>query len=310
MDAVALVMDRGRSDDPRELPPEFDLALYQQHEDNEDLCRLSAADARHHYEFYGRAEGRPCSVVDSRASFLALIPETASLLEIGPGGRPGFPRSGRTVCYADVFSGAELRGQVNTREYVPEIDVIWRGEPYRQLFHRTFDAVLAACSLDHQPCLITHLTDVAGLLNPGARYFVVLPDRRYTADFFLPDTSLGDVLEAYAARRTRHSARVLAAQLFSLTHDDGIRHWKGDHGVDPAKRVPDSDLGPALGAMLRAVRNGSDYIDARAWQFTPESFRHLMASLAAFGLSPLRVERVYPTVKSRQEFYAVLRVIA
>ena len=310
MDAVHDTPSAAGPGAPGELPPEFDVATYQQHERNPDLRNLSVADARHHYEFYGRAEGRPCSAVGNRASFLSLVPNEGKLLEIGPGGRPAFPQAGEHVCYVDVLSAIELQGVAATPEYVPEIDVVWRGEPYHRLFDQKFDAVLAAGSLDHQPCLITHLTDVAGLLKPGARYFVILPDRRYSEDYFLPDSTLGDVLEAYATRRTRHSARSLAAQLFSLTHDNAARHWAGDHGHDPNAQLPNPDLREALSAMLRAVRSGADYLDARAWQFTPDGFRRMIDALAVFGLSPLRVERLYQTVKPGQEFYAVLRVAA
>lgn len=232
------------------------------------------------------------------------------MLEIGPGGAAGFPAGVREVMYLDALTTEQLRAQYPEAEHVPDINVVWDGEPYLKLFRKRFDAVLAARSVDHQPCLITHLSDVASVLKPGARYFVVLPDRRYTADFYLPDSTFADALEAFAAQRTRHSARALAAQLLFLTHDDGARHWRGDHGADPRTLPPDPRLREMLGAMLRAVRTNSSYLDARAWQFTPASFGRLIQILADYGLSPLRVERLYPTVRPAQEFYAVLRVMA
>ena len=293
-----------------DLPPEFDVALYQQHERNQDLQGLSARDAEHHYDYYGRDEGRPCSIVLSRASFVSLVPQQGRILEIGPGGMPAFPRAAREVTYLDAFTTEQLRAQYPEADYVPDIDVVWQGEPYHQLFRQRFEGVFAAHSLDHQPCLVTHLSDVASVLKPGARYFVVLPDRRYTADYYLPNSTFADALEAFAAQRTRHSARALAAQLLFLTHDDGVRHWNGDHGADPRALPPDPRLREMLGAMLRAVRANASYLDARAWQFTPASFRRLIETLADYGLSPLRVERVYPTIRPAKEFYAVLRVMA
>ena len=173
-----------------------------------------------------------------------------------------------------------------------------------------FDNVFAAHSLDHQPCLVSHLSDVASVLKPGGRYFVVLPDRRYTADYYLPDSTFADALEAFAVQRTRHSARSLAAQLLFLTHDDGARHWSGDHGPDPRAQPPDPRLREVLGAIFRAVRANSSYLDARAWHFTPATFRWLIQVLADYGLSPFRVERIYPTIRPAKEFYAVLRVMA
>jgi len=50
------------------------------------------------------------------------------------------------------------------------------------------------------------------------------------------------------------------------------------------------------------------YIDTHAWQFVPESFGLLMRTLKAAGLTPFEVERVYPTLRLSNEFYAVLRL--
>jgi SAM-dependent methyltransferase len=308
--AVAATSHLTRHAASDDLPPEFDIALYLQDEHNRDLRQLSPRDAQHHYDYYGREEGRLCSIVANRQNFLSLVPQDGVMLEIGPGAAPAFPGAAREVTYLDAFAAEQLRSQFPEAESVPEIDVVWRGEPYLKLFKQRFDAVFAGCSLDHQPCLITHLSDVAGVLKPGARYFVVLPDRRYTVDHYLPDSTFADALDAYAAQRTHHSARALAAQLLFLTHDDGVRHWRDDHGADPRALSPDPRLREVLGALLRAVRANAAYLDARAWQFTPGSFRRLIETLANYGLSPLRVERLYPTIRPAKEFYAVLRVMA
>ncbi len=141
---------------------------------------------------------------------------------------------------------------------VAKIDVVWQGEPYRQLLRQQFDAVVALGSLDHQPCLISHLTYVSAVLKPGARYFVGLPDRRYTADHFLPDSGLPEVLDAFAQRRTRHGARALVAPLFHGAHADAARHWDGDHGPAPQSRPAEEQHGRAMADILRRMRAGSD----------------------------------------------------
>lgn len=293
-----------------DLPQPFDLAVYQSHPHNQDLASLSAAEAEHHYAFYGRAEGRPASIITHRQTFLALVPRDGDALEIGPGDRPAFPDRDRPMRTLDAFAGDELRRRAKAPELVPNIDVVWRGQPYHQLLKQQFDAVVGMSSLDHQPCLITHLTSVSVVLKPGARYFVALPDRRYGADHFQPDSTLADVLDAFAQRRSRHSARSLAAPLFQGTHDDAARHWAGDHGLPPDARPPEPRHARAVADILRQARGGDTYLDARAWQFTPDSFQELLTRLAQYGLSPFRVERLYPTVKPWGEFYAVLRIAA
>lgn len=293
-----------------DLPQSFDLAAYQSHPHNRDLAKLSAAEAEHHYAFYGRAEGRPASVITHRQTFLALVPQDGEALEIGPGDHPAFPDRDPPVRTLDVFTTEELRQRAKAPEMVPNIDAVWRGEPYQQLLKQQFNAVVGIASLDHQPCLTTHLSFVSTVLKPGGQYFVALPDRRYGADHFLPDSTLADVLDAFAQRRMRHSARSLAAPLFLGTHDDAARHWAGDHGLPPEARPPEAQHTRAIADILRQVRGGDSYLDARAWQFTPESFQWLLNRMAQYGLSPFRVERLYPTVKPWGEFYAVLRIAA
>lgn len=303
------------SPDPeQELPAEFDHAIYVAHPDNTDLLGLDSTQARHHYETYGRHEGRPCSSIDGRAAFLALIPDRGALLEIGPRWRPALDGTQRTIRTLDAFSTEELYRLASEQDTnsadIPEIDLVWRGQPYRELTPERFHAVLAVRSLERQPCLITHLSDVASLFRPGGRFFLVLGDRRFSSLHYLPDTTLPDLLDAYATRRTRHSARSMIAARLWRTHDDADAHWAGLHGPDPRQQAPDPRLAQDIAALLRIARSTDHPLDAAAWQFTPESFRYLIETLAVAGLSPFRIERLYPTRRPAGEFYAVLRIAA
>lgn len=68
------------------------------------------------------------------------------------------------------------------------------------------------------------------MLKLGARWFLVIADRRFSAAHYLPDSTLADALEAFAIRRSRHVARNLIASRLMATHDDAARHWAGLHG--------------------------------------------------------------------------------
>ncbi len=302
------------ADPEQELPAEFDHTIYVGHPDNPDLLGLDPAHARHHYETYGRHEGRPCSAIDSRAAFLALIADHGSFLEIGPRWRSSLDRTHRTVRTLDVFSTEELyRLSAEQRAGsadIPEIDFVWHGQPYHELTAERFDAVLAVCSLERQPCLITHLTDVASILRPGGRCFLVLGDRRFSSSHYLPDTSLPDLLDAFATSRTGRSSPSVMANRLWRTHDDAAAHWVGQHGPDPRQQAPDPRLVQEIATLLRTIRTTGHPLDVAAWHFTPDSFRYLIETLAATGLSPFRVERLYPTRRPSSEFYAVLRIAA
>ncbi|HSU04623.1 MAG TPA: hypothetical protein VLI93_03550 [Acetobacteraceae bacterium] len=297
-----------------ELPAEFDHAIYVSHPDNADLHGLDPTEAWHHYDAYGRHEGRPCSAVDTSAAFMALLPSEGMLLEIGPGSRPCLKPGAYSVRMLDVFPTDELRRRAERENGdpagVPDIDLVWQGEPYRELTRERFDAVIASHSLERQPCLITHLTDVASVLRIGGRFFVILTDRRVSAAHYMSDSTLTDALAAFVSRRTRHSAYSFMADRLMRTHNESGAHWGGRHGADPRGRLPDALLRDEVASAMRAVRTASGYVDVPAWYFTPDSFRHLIDTLASIGLSPFRVERVYRTVRPRIEFYAVLRVAA
>jgi hypothetical protein len=297
-----------------ELPLEFDPDLYVAHPANADLRGLDADQAHHHYNLYGRAEGRYCSAVDGREAFLGLIPTSGTLLYIDPFFAPGFDLADRAVRRLAPRTTDELRKAAQQAgadpASVPEIDLVWRGEPYRELTAERFDAVLGLHSLERQPCLIAHLSDVASVLTPGARYFLAIADRRFGAAHYLPDSLLSDVLEAFAVRRTRHVARNLIAARLMATHDDAAAHWAGLHGADPRRRETDDQLRAEITALLRSTRAGPTDAATPAWYFTPESFQYLIDTLAGLGLSPFRIERLYWTINPYSAFYSVLRVAA
>jgi hypothetical protein len=297
-----------------ELPPEFDPDLYVAHPANADLRGLDADQARHHYNLYGQAEGRYCSAVDGRDAFLGLIPTGGTLLYIDPFFAPGLDLADRAVRRLAPRTTDELRETAQQAGVdpasVPEIDLVWRGEPYRELTAERFDAVLGLHSLERQPCLITHLSDVASVLNTGARYFLVIADRRFGAAHYQPDSWLPDVLEAFAVRRTRHVARNVIANRLMATHDHAAAHWAGLHGPDPRLRAADDALRQEIATLLRSLRAGTPDAATLAWHFSPESFQYLLDALATLGLSPFRIERLYWTINPYGAFYAVLRVAA
>ncbi len=294
-----------------ELPAAFDWSVYTLV--NADLNGFDQEGATHHYNTYGREEGRVSSAIDGRGAFLGLVPPTASLLEIGPFCTPSFTTRTHRVRFLDAFPTAELRKIAaelswGRPDLVPEIDYVWRGTPYAELIQERFDAVFSSHNIEHQPCLVTHLRDIASVLAPGRRLFLVIPDRRYCFDHYLSESTIADVLDAFIERRRRHSARSILEHRLMLTHNEAEPHWAGDHGPDPRRRAPDGDIVGRIAENLRTLPGRDTYIDTHAWQFVPDSFAALIGTLNAAGLTPFEVERVYPTLRPSNEFYAVLRL--
>jgi len=269
-----------------------------------DLAHFDEAEARAHYETYGRHEGRaPCAGA-AREEFLAFIPRHGPILEIGPFAQPAL--SGPTVKYADMLSTAQLRQRAPQHglnpDTCPEIDYVLSEVPLGRIGDR-FDSVFSSHCIEHQTDLIEHLRAVDDLLLPGGAYYVIVPDKRYCFDHFTPETTIADVVAAHAEKRTTHSLVSLVKHAALQAHNDSQRHWCGDHG-EPAIRNGRGGVDDMIAA--HAAAHGT-YIDCHAWQFTPASFAEIHTQLVELGYVRLQLAVVYPTLAGRNEFCAIFR---
>ena len=293
------------------FPPEFDASIYLAR--NPDLSIMTRDQAVEHYAIFGSKEGRICSMVSARSQFLALVPKTAALLEIGPYTAPAFRQPEHNVQYLDAFSTEELRIKATAigldASGVPEIDYVWHSEPYINLVRKRMDAVFSSHNIEHQPDLIRHLREVGNILNHGGYAFLIVPDRRYCFDYFLPDTTIADVFGSYYAGQTRHNAASIFEHRMLTTHNDAVRHWKSDHGATPLANGATSDVLAMIDETFKRIKDSQGYIDTHAWQFTPSSFRLITDILSKLRLIPFQLEKIYPTLRDDFEFYVVLRRI-
>jgi SAM-dependent methyltransferase len=281
------------------LPPEFDPHVYRSR--HRDLKRFDDAALIDHYERYGRREGRLASDAIPRANFVALLPKDGPVLEIGPFSHPA--ATGANVRYLDIMDRAGLARRATSIglpvESIPEIDYV---SPSGDLGVVTdkMQAVVSSHCIEHQPDLIKHLQQVEAILADGGHYFVVVPDKRYCFDHYLPESTIAGVLEAHHAGRTVHTLASVIEHRALTTHNDPARHWRGDNGS------PLGDLEHIRGAIAEHAAAAGGYIDVHAWQFTPGAFREILRTLHALSLTTLAPLRVYDTPYGSNEFYAVL----
>lgn len=281
------------------LPPTFDVQAYRAAWP--DLAGLSDEQVASHYVSYGRQEGRQSNGIATRDDFVELIPANALVLEIGPFCRPML--SGPNARFFDVLDQEHLRerakqiGLPDTR--IPSIDYV---SPTGDLgiVPDSFDYVLSSHCIEHQPNLVGHLRHVSGLLRPGGRYFLLIPDHRYVFDAFISASTVAEVLDAHHADRKVHTLRSVIEHRALTTHNDPSLHWAGNHGVlvDTVLRV--------TGAVQEWEAAAGGYIDVHAWYFTPESVEQLLSTLRLATYIDLVVERVYPTRRGNNEFWMVL----
>jgi hypothetical protein len=285
------------------LPPVFDPKFYA--DKNPDLAAFDERMLREHYEMHGRSEGRSASPGCHRCGLLTLMPREVPILEIGPFDAPC--AKGPDVRYFDVMDteGLRLRAEKLGRnaDSVPTIHFVNPNGDLSGVRDR-FGAVVSSHCIEHQPDLIMHLNQVETLLEDGGRYFLIVPDKRYCFDHYLPESSVAGVLEAHIENRKVHSLRSVIEHRAMTTHNDPARHWSADHA--------DSDYRATIGPRARAAvgefeRANGGYIDVHAWQFTPESFCWLLTLINELSMTSFLPERVYDTPRGSNEFAAVLR---
>jgi SAM-dependent methyltransferase len=224
-------------------------------------------------------------------------------LEIGPFAAPLL--SGPHVRHCDITDRAGLRERATAHgldpEQVPHIHYVLDARALDGI-PDTFEVVLGSHNIEHQPDLVAHLQQVERRLAPGGRYFLLIPDQRYCFDRFNAPSSIADVLDAHAQRRTTHSLRSVIRHYANSTHNDFMRHWSEPDAPAPATSFE------ALSAALSdyAAAQGS-YLDVHGWYFTPDSFTEIIECLARLGELRLTRERVYATRRNANEFWAVLR---
>lgn len=243
----------------------------------------------------------------NRYDFIRTVPDR-QVLEIGPFGRPALAGGG--VQYFDVLDADALRARAADPSHhmdaaqVPAL--IHHVSPTGDLgvIGRTFDAVFSSHVVEHQPDLVAHLRSVSALLEDGGSYYLIVPDKRYCFDHFLPVSTMGNVLEAHAERRRVHTRQSVLDHWTGKAHNNPLQHWLGRHG---SVRVGSEELSLAEAEARRA--DEGVYIDVHAWMFTPDGFRRIMLDLAERGMIGLKPVLVTDTGFGDIEFFAVLQKI-
>jgi SAM-dependent methyltransferase len=227
---------------------------------------------------------------------LSLINVDGYGLEIGPGFNPLLPKArGFNVETVDHGTRDELvrkykDAKVDT-SLIEVVDHVVKGRSIFETIGRegAYDYVVASHVIEHTPDMLGFLLDCQRLLKPAGVLALAVPDKRFSFDVLRPVSTTGDVLQAHAEKRTRHSpGRVFDEGAYNVLR--GGEHAWHAHNRDPL--VFFRPLSDAFSLFERA--NGTDkYIDIHAWQFTPSSFRLIVSDLHEIGVLALREQSFY-----------------
>lgn len=248
----------------------------------------------------------------SRADvLLAPVSPVARIIEIGPSFSPLAPRSaGWDTRVVDHLSRDGLVAKYRDEPHVDvsrieAVDDVWTAGALSGAvpasLHGSFDALLASHVVEHTPDLLGFLASAETLLTPDGVVVLAVPDKRYCFDYFQPLTTAGQVLQAAAEHRSRHTPRLAFDHFAYAVTDGGLGAWwqRPSGGL----RLTYT-LEQAAGSFERLQQPG-EYVDVHAWHFLPSSFELLLLELAWLGRTDWRVERI--TGADGCEFFCWLR---
>jgi len=230
--------------------------------------------------------------MDRTALLLGHSTRDSLILEIGPSHCPIAPKSaGWKTHVVDHVDQEGLRAKYAELGVdvapIETVDTVWHGGPLdeaipAELLGR-FDTLIASHVIEHIPDFISFLKSAERLLAPPGLVSLAIPDPRYCFDYFKPRSTTGDVLEAYAMRRTSHGIRALWNHAAYAVNMDGTGAW-GQHPVSqPRFMAPFSDAAVLWTELLREAEM-PPYRDTHTWAFTPAGFSLIMLELAQLGL--------------------------
>lgn len=286
-------------------PPIFDFDFYIN--SNPELSGVSYEKALAHFYTKGKREGKRGTLYAAREHFVHFIRQlpASKILEIGPAGKPSI--IGENVRYFDIMNREEcLEWSIKNNEdiaSVPNKIHYVSKECDMGIIQEKFDLIFSSHNLEHQINLIQHFSHLSRLLADDGIFACVVPDKRYTFDYFRDLTSLTDILCEHITRPNAitHSMKPVILHLTQSTHNNMVRHWEGDHGEYPF------NVQKLENALSYYKNNKTVYLDCHSWIFTDESFEEIFTALYTMKYIQLNPIRIYNTPRGSNSFCAIFQ---
>lgn len=249
------------------------------------------------------------------------ISKTGKGIEIGPWCNPIASKSQGYRCLVlDVFCTDQLRENARKDAGIPaelakeieEVDLVGSSADIRELVAArgelgTFNYIISSHNFEHIPDPIKFFQGCRDVLSQGGTLTMAVPDKRGCFDYFRPNTSLAEMLQAHAEGRTRPTSTQVFERFSMHAHltRDGLDMIGFPLSEDPRFVAPYETLEEAFSIWQRA--NGPEsniYMDTHCWTFTPASFQLIYFDLQFLGLLDMELISIDP---GENEFFVVLR---
>ena len=226
-------------------------------------------------------------------------------LEIGPLDRALVRKSDGPVEYVDYTDTESLRARlyagVDPAE-VPEMDHVWASQPLHELVGEPVGYIAASHVIEHVPDLLGWLTDLRGALADDGVLTLAIPDRRFTFDILRPESTLGDVIEAFLLKARQPSLRHVFDNCNLGVAVDHAEAWREPPAGRTLPQLAGQNALQLAYDQCVEIAERPRYIDSHCWVFTPASFLLLYEGLARLKLAPFSIRSFTPTRRDDIEF--------
>lgn len=241
-------------------------------------------------------------------AFIA-INKNGTGLEIGPSHNPLAPKKlGYDVKILDHASAEELKKKYMDCdvkiENIEEVDYIWQGERFTDLIGKTeiFDWIIASHVIEHVPDFISFLKQCEGILKPNGILSLIIPDKRFCFDYFLPNSTTGQILDAWHQENKKPTPGQIFDFFANISKNSNQPAWNAK-----THKIPNSLFNPTLDKATKLwikAQDNSEYTDVHCWRFTPESFNIILNDLFSLELLNFEIKHKFET--SGSEFHVSL----
>jgi SAM-dependent methyltransferase len=248
----------------------------------------------------------------NRELLLSRLNKNMKLIEIDPFFSPLVPKKqGWNTCVVDRETREELLASYHyvgdDLEKIEPVDVVWLDKPFDECFpqelHGTFDAIIAAHVVEHMIDPIRFFQSASKLLKPGGELLIILPDKRFSFDFFRSVSQTGDMLDPYLSKITNFEPRSAFNHIAYCVKNNGLISWE----FMPKNNFEFiSNVNAAMShAIVDAGPNGQREQDFHVWCFVPSSFELIALELLHMNVVDFSVQ----TVSKAQggEFFVALK---
>lgn len=240
-------------------------------------------------------------------------PKNGVGLEIGAANSPIIPARIGDCRYVDYASTEDLRARFSASEYayadsLVEVDYVWSGAGSLAsvVGEQRFDYAIASHVIEHVPNPIGWFRGICEVLRPGGVFNLAIPDRRFTFDVAVPESTVGQLIEAHLLGYTRPSPRQIFDFCYYGKAIDPGEIWTRAIEV-AATPAFSGDVAPQLAFDSAARSLTGQYFDTHCWIVTPDSFLSLLEGACRLGLFDFMLDDFHPTVEGDFEFFLCLK---